>query len=326
MNAVNSCPLCNTLSRNNVCVAQLKFLFPGKTDEVYKELISAMESNDIETLENQTLFLGQVAHESGDLKHSVELASGAKYEGRKDLGNHTTGDGVKFKGRGYMQLTGRKNYTLLTTDLNDPEILNDPSLVATKYPATSAAWWWKTNKLSSIDSLDETSVFRVSKRVNGFVGTQEEFYEAANKGKSDAFKERVYNQTCENDYIKKLKTEKLKKYTTEAEAELRKKIKNNPTKAQERRIKQQSELNAKNRIKKEAKEKLLTDKKNKEIDPEIEKHAKDRSKELHDHLIKQTDRIHRTKKVQEVLRNQDLCRQKILAPYTPKNEITSTIS
>ena len=56
-------------------------------------------------------FLAQCAHESGGFIYREELASGAAYEGRRDLGNTQSGDGVRFKGRGYIQLTGRANYT-----------------------------------------------------------------------------------------------------------------------------------------------------------------------------------------------------------------------
>lgn len=113
-------------------------------------------------------FLSQCAHESGNFKWVVEFASGKAYEGREDLGNTQPGDGVKFKGRGFIQLTGRANYNTFSKFVNEDCVIN-PELVATKYPMMSAAYFFDKNNLwktCDIGSTDEV-VKKVTRRVNG---------------------------------------------------------------------------------------------------------------------------------------------------------------
>ena len=93
-------------------------------------------------------FISQIAHESGELLYTEELASGQAYEGRLDLGNTQRGDGRLFKGRGLIQLTGRSNYVALMMAL-DIDCVNTPSLVELPVNACrSAAWFWDTNHIN----------------------------------------------------------------------------------------------------------------------------------------------------------------------------------
>ena len=90
------------------------------------------------------------------------------YASRMGNGNEGSGDGFKFRGRGYIQLTGKDNYSLF--DATVPEsILADPDLVATKYPLASAAFFFKRNNLWAIcdRGADVGTVTAVTKRVNG---------------------------------------------------------------------------------------------------------------------------------------------------------------
>lgn len=90
------------------------------------------------------------------------------YASRMGNGNEASGDGFKFRGRGYIQLTGKDNYSLF--DATVPEsILADPDLVATKYPLASAAFFFKRNNLWAIcdKGADVGTVTAVTKRVNG---------------------------------------------------------------------------------------------------------------------------------------------------------------
>src|SRR3954454_12532846 len=95
---------------------------PAPLARQYLPLVTAaMREHDITTQQRAAMFLAQLAHESIGLTHFEELESGAKYEGNRALGNTQPGDGVRFKGRGPIQLTGRWNYThygkLLGVDL-----------------------------------------------------------------------------------------------------------------------------------------------------------------------------------------------------------------
>jgi putative chitinase len=83
-------------------------------------------------------------------------------------GAESTKDGWKFKGRGYIQLTGKNNYSAFDKFVSD-DILANPDLVATKYPLMSAAWFFNTNNLWTIcdKGADDATITAVTKRVNG---------------------------------------------------------------------------------------------------------------------------------------------------------------
>jgi len=90
------------------------------------------------------------------------------YGGRMGNGNEASGDGFKFRGRGFIQLTGRDNYKAFDDAVED-NILENPDLVATKYPLASAAWFWNKNKLNQLADKGDTTevVTMITKRVNG---------------------------------------------------------------------------------------------------------------------------------------------------------------
>jgi putative chitinase len=159
---------------------------------------------DINTPARMASFIGQCMHESGNFKVLEEnlnysavrltqvfpnrftlakaqdcVAKGKQaiaevmYGKRADLGNTQDGDGGKFFGRGVIQLTGRANYTSFATAIGKPEIIENPSLVATpEYACLSAGWFWSTRKLNTqADSGDYTTM---TKRINGgTLGLQE---------------------------------------------------------------------------------------------------------------------------------------------------------
>jgi putative chitinase len=99
---------------------------------------------------------------------NAEKIANKVYGSRMGNGAESTGDGWRYRGRGYIQLTSRANYTDFDKFVDD-DILGNPDLVATKYPLMSAAWFFQKNNLWTIcdkGSSDEV-VAAVTKRVNG---------------------------------------------------------------------------------------------------------------------------------------------------------------
>jgi putative chitinase len=144
-------------------------------------------------------FLSQCAHESGNFKVFTEnlnySAKGLRsifgkyfkddasalaferkpekianrvYSSRMGNGDEASGDGWKFRGRGYIQLTGKDNYTQFDKSVED-DILANPDLVATKYPLMSAAFFFEKNNLWKIcdGGADKEDVIALTKRING---------------------------------------------------------------------------------------------------------------------------------------------------------------
>lgn len=88
------------------------------------------------------------------------------YGSRMGNGPETSGDGYKYRGRGYIQLTGKDNYKAFDAVVTE-NILENPDLVATKYPLLSAAWFFHKNCLSKCKDATDASVTAVTKCVNG---------------------------------------------------------------------------------------------------------------------------------------------------------------
>mgnify|MGYP001273125863 FL=1 len=145
-------------------------------------------------------FFAQTAHESGNFKaFSENLNYGAKgllgifkkyfpteakaaeyerkpekianlvYANRMGNGDEASGDGYKFRGRGALQLTGKDNYKAFADYMKQPEIMENPDLVATKYSFESAIFFFDKNKLWSIcdQGVSDASILALTKRING---------------------------------------------------------------------------------------------------------------------------------------------------------------
>lgn len=110
-------------------------------------------------------FMAQLCHESGSFRYMEEIASGAAYEGRADLGNTVAGDGKRFKGRGPIQLTGRANYRTfgrrIGIDLErHPEIAAIPSI-----GLHTALEYWRDRGLNALADRDD--VMGITRKING---------------------------------------------------------------------------------------------------------------------------------------------------------------
>lgn len=151
-----------------ITLAQLHRIMPhahAKAQLFIEPLNAAMAEFRIHSKLRVCSFLSTIGHESGQFRYVRELASGKAYEGRLDLGNSQPGDGVRFKGRGLIQITGRENYVACMLAL-DIDCVNHPELLEIPINAVrSAAWWWNAHGCNQLaDSGDQVAVCR---RVNG---------------------------------------------------------------------------------------------------------------------------------------------------------------
>lgn len=138
---------------------------PERLAAVLVPLNLAMDEYEINTPQRQAAFIAQVAHESGSFRYVREIASGEAYEGRRDLGNTEPGDGVRFRGRGYIQITGRANYRSCGDALG-LDLLSEPELLELPHNAArSAGWFWKRRGLNEL--ADKLAFETITKRING---------------------------------------------------------------------------------------------------------------------------------------------------------------
>jgi putative chitinase len=181
---------------NTMNIEKLKTVIP---DEVLSQIPETIAKFQLNTPLRLAHFLAQCAHESGNWKFKTEnlnysaaalqsvfrkyfpdeataaqyarkpeMIANKVYASRMSNGDEGSRDGWRFRGRGYIQLTGKHNYSLFDTIVEE-NILEAPDLVAEKYPLLSAAWFWDSNKLNTLADKGATDadVTAVTKRVNG---------------------------------------------------------------------------------------------------------------------------------------------------------------
>jgi len=113
-------------------------------------------------------FSAQIGHESGGLMLFEELASGEAYEGRcSKLGNCQPGDGIRFKGRGAIQITGRNNYQALSNSVGNDYINKPELLVLPSNGFEASVWYWNSNKLNKYCTGKVNDFFELTRRING---------------------------------------------------------------------------------------------------------------------------------------------------------------
>ena len=166
-------------------------------EAVFAQIPAACAAFNINSPLRLAHFLAQCGHESGGFKAVSEnlnySADGLKkifakyfpgdtsayarnpekiaskvYANRMGNGDEASKEGWKFRGRGYIQLTGKANYEKFTKFIGE-DCISNPDLVATKYPLASAAFFFDSNKLWAIcdRGSDDAAVTAVTKRVNG---------------------------------------------------------------------------------------------------------------------------------------------------------------
>ena len=166
-------------------------------DKVIEQIPGVINTFKIDTAVKLAHFLAQCGHESGgfrvvneNLNYSAkglqgifkkyfptpvlaeqyqrkpEKIANRVYASRMGNGDEASGEGFKFRGRGFIQLTGKQNYTAFGKAINE-DIATNPDLVATKYPLLSAAWFFSKNCLGRCKDASDASVLSVTKCVNG---------------------------------------------------------------------------------------------------------------------------------------------------------------
>ncbi|AXH46753.1 lysin A [Mycobacterium phage Acolyte] len=164
--AVNGAQILSDLMGGTVSLDRYRQLLPA-----FQQCLKDCDCNSVLRI---AMLGAQLGHESVGLKYMEEIASGAAYEGRTDLGNTQPGDGVRFKGRGPIQVTGRHNYTLLSQWAFDRDLVPSPTffvdqpaqLASDRYGFVGVTWYWTTQRPMN-DAADAMDIVRATQYVNG---------------------------------------------------------------------------------------------------------------------------------------------------------------
>jgi putative chitinase len=198
MSAANDVAPSAGAANQSVAGIDLSRLAGKVPDAVIAQIPAVAEKFSINTVLRLAHFLAQCAHESGNFKATQEnlnySADGLRkifgkyfpgdladsyarqpqkiasrvYANRMGNGDEASGEGYTYRGRGYIQLTGKTNYqSLAKTGIDD--VVAQPDLVATQYPLLSAAWFWQTRNINNDadQGAGDAAILAVTKKVNG---------------------------------------------------------------------------------------------------------------------------------------------------------------
>jgi predicted chitinase len=142
--------------------------------ELVRPLTIALHRAGCTTGNRVSMFAAQIGAESGSLRWTEELASGAAYNWRSDLGNNYAGDGPRYKGRSFIQITGRANYAMLSRWAHregyvptDDYFLNNPYALANDEHAFLGPVWYWTVARNMNAYADRGDVYGATLAVNG---------------------------------------------------------------------------------------------------------------------------------------------------------------
>ncbi|KAA6369650.1 MAG: putative endopeptidase LytF, partial [Streblomastix strix] len=150
-----------------------KFGWKNTSSQAVSDMNKTLVKYEINTNNRVRHFLSQVAKESELGTYCKELGDEkycSKYDKDtnkgKQLGNTEDGDGYKFKGSGYIQVTGRYNYQKFADHINDQKVMDGFTYTSVKYPWEITGYWWKMNNMNAVCDKSPT-VESVTKIVNG---------------------------------------------------------------------------------------------------------------------------------------------------------------
>lgn len=159
-----------------VVLSQAAGVSAAKAQQILPAVADGLKASECTNVNRIAMWLAQVGHESAGFNATEEYASGAAYEGRcSDLGNCSPGDGVRYKGRTWIQITGKHNYGEFSRWANangvvptpDFFVRNPTQLAELRYAGVGAAWYWTVARPSINSLCDAGDIVAVTRLING---------------------------------------------------------------------------------------------------------------------------------------------------------------